>query len=579
VAETVPDPHRGIAIRLSGSGGDGIISAGEILAGAAARAGWAVGGWRETPTEVSGGHAGFTLRLGAGRVLAPPDRLDWVIDLGTGTAGRHAADLGGSGLLLHESGGLKPELPGGITAIGLPFEAIARSETGNGRSRNAVALGTAAAILGIPAELPAELAAIRYGWSGAAGEGGRRALRAGHALALERLGPSRLPAAPAGGAAGQVLLSGNEAVARGAVAAGCRRFYGYPITPATEILERLAVELPRRGGSALSVEDELAALAMCLGSSFAGDKAMTATSGPGFSLMAELLGLAAAAEIPVVVVDVQRAGPCTGLPTRTEQGDLLAAVFGGHGDFPRIVVAPIDVADAFHQTVHAFNLAERWQVPVILLSDQDLAQRLQTVPEPDDGTVAIVERTREAPGDGAFRRYAPAPDGVSPMPPPGTPGRCWRASGQEHDESGLPSADPENHVRMMRRRAAKLDGIPDDACGAETFGAPAAETLVLGWGSTYGAVREAVERLCAAGTPVRGIYPKRLWPYPARRLEPEVARARRVVVPEASAGGGWARLVEMHHGVRAIRVARFDGRPFRPGDLADRIEEIALRGR
>ncbi len=564
-----------VAIRLVGGGGAGVISAGELLARAAARAGYGVCAWREIPTEVRGGQACLTVRFGAGRVLAPPDVLDVVVALDADAAGHHAGALREGGLLVHEADGFDPpaSVPaGGIGTVGIPFEAVARRESGSEQSRNMVALGAAAATLGIPPELLEEPAAARYGWSGPDGEGGRRALRAGHALARERAGAHLLPA-PTDDGTGTVLLTGNEAVAEGAMAAGCRRFYGYPITPATEILEILAAGLPKRGGSALPVEDELAALAMCLGSAFAGDKAMTATSGPGFSLMAELLGLSATAEIPVVVVDVQRAGPCTGLPTRTEQGDLLAAAFGGHGTFPRIVIAPVDVEDAFRQTVHAFNLAERWQVPVVVLSDQDLAQRLQTTPAPDPAAVPVVERVREAPADGTFRRYAAVPGGVSPMPVPGTPGRCWRASGQEHDEAGLPSADPENHVRMMRRRAAKLEALPDDAGGIEAFGDPAAETLVLGWGSTYGAVREAVERLCASGTPVRGLYPKRLWPYPARRLEADVARARRVIVPEASLAGSWARLVEMHHRVRTVRLGRYDGRPFAPGELAERIRE------
>ncbi len=570
--------HADVAIRLGGGAGDGVVSAGEILARAAARAGLGVCGWRDVPTEVRGGRAGFTLRLGAGPVLAPPDALDVLVALDADAAVSPAGALREGALLMHEADGVEPAAPAGIAKVGLPFGDVARREAGTARARNGVALGAAAAALGIPPGLVEEVAAARYGWSGPDGEAGRKAFRAGHDLALARVGARRLRALPAGAAPAQVLMTGNEAVAQGAVAAGCRRFYGYPITPATEILEALAAELPKRGGSALPVEDELAALAMCLGSSFAGDKAMTATSGPGFSLMAELLGLAAAAEIPVVVVDVQRAGLCTGMPTKTEQGDLLAAVFGGHGEFPRIVVAPVDVGDAFRQTVQAFNAAERWQLPVIVLSDQDLAQRLQTATEPDPAAVAVVERAREAPGGGAFRRYAPAPGGVSPMPVPGTPGCCWRASGQEHDAAGLPSADPENHVRMMRRRAAKLEAAAAEACEAEAFGDPAAETLVLGWGSTYGAVREAVERLCAAGTPVRGLYPKRLWPYPARRLEAEVARARRVVVPETNFAGSWARLVEMHHGVRAVRVSRFDGRPFLPGELADRIGEAARGG-
>jgi 2-oxoglutarate ferredoxin oxidoreductase subunit alpha len=579
LASAAPGSRDILAVRLAGEGGEGVVSAGELLARAAARAGREVFAVRNVPTEVQGGFAFVTVRSAPDPVPSTGDGIDVLISFSPAAGALHCGDLLPGGFHIYNSDAGSPPPGAGPSTTGLPFDSTALRETGSARDRNLVALGVGAAFLGIDPGPVADLAAVRIGGRVAGkGESVRRAVRAGHALVRERWpgggGPGGIRPAAGAERAGRLVLTGNEAVALGALAAGCRRFYGYPITPATEILNLLAAELPGRGGTALLVEDELAALAMCLGSSFAGEKAMTATSGPGFSLMAELLGLAAAAEIPVVVVDVQRAGPSTGLPTKTEQGDLLAAVFGGHGDFPRVVIAPVDVEDAFHQAVNAFNLAEAHQVPVVLLSDQDLAQRIQTVKRPDPGALRVVERARKTDPAAAFRRYADAPGGVSPMPVPGTPGACWRASGQEHDETGLPSSDPANHVRMMRRRAARLEAIPADACGVATCGDPAAETLVLGWGSTYGAVREAVERLCAGGEPVCAIYPKRLWPYPARLLDAPVARARRVIVPEANFSGPFARLVEMHHGVRVRRVNRFDGRPFTPGELAGRFREI-----
>jgi 2-oxoglutarate ferredoxin oxidoreductase subunit alpha len=579
LASADPGSRNVLAVRFAGEGGEGVVSAGELLARAAARAGREVFAVRNVPTEVQGGFACVTVRSATAPVPSAGDGIDVLIAFSEAAGAPHRADLRAGGFHYYNSDA-GPTPAHASPATGVPLDSVARRETGSARDRNLVALGVGAAVLGLEAGPVADLAVERLGGRTAGGgEAVRRAVRAGHDLVRERRpGGGGAAAAPPSAGAGRLVLTGNEAVALGAIAAGCRRFFGYPITPATEILDLLAAELPGRGGVALSVEDEMAALAMCLGSSFAGGKAMTATSGPGFSLMAELLGLAAAEEIPVVVVDVQRAGPSTGLPTKTEQGDLLAAVFGGHGDFPRVVIAPVDVEDAFHQAVNAFNLAETHQVPVILLSDQDLAQRIQTVRRPDVGSVRVAERATVPAGDGPFRRYADAPGGVSPMPVPGTPGLCWRASGQEHDETGLPSADPANHVRMMRRRAARLEAIPGDACGVASCGDPAAETLVLGWGSTYGAVREAVERLCAGGVPVRALYPKRLWPYPASLLDAPVARARRVVVPEANFSGPFARLVGMHHGVPVHRVNRYDGRPFAPGELADRIREIARGG-
>jgi 2-oxoglutarate/2-oxoacid ferredoxin oxidoreductase subunit alpha len=581
VRESVrPGPRPDVTIRIGGAAGEGVVSAGELLARAAARAGCEVFAARNVPTEVQGGHAFATVRLGAGPVRSAGDALDLLVALDGEAVARHRGALRAGGILLREPGdgaGGGPAADG--DSIDVPFEALARQATGAARARNLVALGACAGLLDLPPEPLEALAGARYAKGDAGAEDRcRAALRAGRAAIRGRSLPVLLP--PASPELGRLMLTGNEAVALGAVAAGCRRFYGYPITPATEILEILAAELPARGGSALSVEDELAALAMCLGSAFAGDKAMTATSGPGFSLMAELLGLAATAEIPVVVVDVQRAGPCTGMPTKTEQGDLLAAVFGGHGDFPRAVLAPLDVEDAFLQIVRAFNLAESRQMPVIVLSDQDLAQRLQTATRPDVAAIRVVDRARAVPDAGGWggRRYADLPGGYSPMPPPGTPGLGWRASGQEHDETGMPSADPVNRVRMVRRRASKQEGLEEGPDGIEAFGDPSAETLVLGWGSTYGAAREAVERLASEGVAVRALYPRLLWPYPAGALAGAVARARRVIVPETGLGGSWARLVEMHHGVRVCRVNRCDGRPFEPGELVLGIRDAIASG-
>jgi 2-oxoglutarate ferredoxin oxidoreductase subunit alpha len=561
-------PHRdsdttAVTVQLEGGGGSGVISAGELLARAAARAGLEVFAVRDVPTEVRGGLARFTLRISTRPVHSPGDGADLLVRLDRASDAPDDAIRQG-GVILSDAENSPPDgSPADKASVKIPFGALARREAGTEQARNLVALGACAALLGLPLAVLEELVAIRFKDKGTGVvEGNRRALRAGYAGACDgaALGPFLPPWD--GPAADRMLLTGNEATALGAIAAGCRFFYGYPITPATEILEVLAARLPPMGGAVVQAEDEMAALGMCLGSAFAGERALTATSGPGFSLMAELLGLSAMAEIPAVVVDVQRGGPSTGLPTKPEQSDLLAAAFGGHGDFPRLVIAPVDVADAFHQTARAFDLAEAYRVPVVVLTDQSIAHRIQTVPRADFAAARVSERPDPAPAAAA-----------------GFPGACRRAAGQEHDERGMPDFGPENRERMMRRRFAKLDALPEDACGIETFGDPTAETLVLGWGSTYGAVREAVERLNAAGTPAFAVYPKLLWPYPARLIGERVERARRVIVPEMNYAGQWVRLVEMHHPIRARRFNRFDGRPFAPGELVERIRSAIERDR
>src|SRR3954453_13669677 len=313
------------------------------------------------------------------------------------------------------------------------------------------------------------------------------------------------------------LLSGNQAICIGALPAGLTYYAGYPITPASDILEWLAGRLPRFGGAAIQTEDEIAALASVLGASFAGRKAMTATSGPGLSLMAELVGLAGMAEIPAVIIDAQRSGPSTGMPTKTEQSDLNHALFGGHGEAPRVVMAPTSVEDCFHVIVEAFNAAERFQVPVIVLSDQSLSHRLETVRRPDFSAIEVISRERPDAGqNGSYRRYELRPDGVSPMSVPGAHG-AYVSTGIEHDEAGNPHYEPELHEAMMSKRFRKLQPLARD--GRITFTGPErGDVGLLGWGSTEGAALEAAQICLDRGVAVSTCYPRTLAPLPVERI-------------------------------------------------------------
>ncbi|MER3486786.1 MAG: 2-oxoacid:acceptor oxidoreductase subunit alpha, partial [Chloroflexota bacterium] len=284
----------------------------------------------------------------------------------------------------------------------------------------------------------------------------------------------------------------------------CRFFAGYPITPASDIMEFLAEALPRVGGAVIQAEDEISAITMCIGASYAGKKAMTSTSGPGFSLMVEALGLATMAEIPVVVVDAQRAGPSTGMPTRHEQGDLYLAAFGGHGEVPRIVLAPTTVADCFYQIINAFNLAEKYQTPVIVLSDTVLAVRTESIEKPDLNKVRIEHRllyqpngrTNGAAAEGdRYLRYALTESGISPMSLPGMEGGQYVAMGLEHNEIGRPRYDVRTHASMTEKRFRKIIAARQDAPEPERYGDPGAEIGILTWGSTAGAVIEAIDLL------------------------------------------------------------------------------------
>jgi 2-oxoglutarate ferredoxin oxidoreductase subunit alpha len=363
-------------------------------------------------------------------------------------------------------------------------------------------------------------------------------------------------------------MSGNEATAFAALHAGCSFFAGYPITPSSEVLHLLSEWLPRIGGTCLQTEDELAAIGAVVGASFSGAKAMTATSGPGLSLMSEMLGLSSIAEIPTVTINVQRGGPSTGIPTKSEQSDLFHAVYGGHGDMPRVVLAPCDVEDAFHTTVDAFNIAEEYQLPVIVLSDQDIAQRRETIDEASLVHDVVQRRIAEAPDD-SYLRYAVTEDGVSPMTVPGMPGGMYQTNGLEHDETGRPSAMFVTHERMNAKRYRKLEAIAKKYALFERFGVADPELGILCWGSSAGPVREAVERMNAQGAGVAAFVPRILAPLPVEALNAFLYPCRRVLIVETSFAG------QFHRYLRSLADLPRDTRVLaRSGGKALTVAEI-----
>jgi 2-oxoglutarate ferredoxin oxidoreductase subunit alpha len=362
------------------------------------------------------------------------------------------------------------------------------------------------------------------------------------------------------------------AIAVGAIAAGVQYFAGYPITPASDILEWLSAKLPQVGGITIQCEDEIASISSVLGASYTGAKSMTATSGPGLSLMTEMLGYAGTAEIPCVVIDAQRGGPSTGLPTKTEQSDLQHALYGGHGEAPRVVIAPITVEDCFWSTIDAFNYSERFQVPVILLTDQGLATRMEVIHKPDTDKVELWERKTSA-GVEDYKRYELTEDSISPMGIPGEEGGQYVSTGIEHDELGHPAYTPENHVAMQTKRWAKLAPLANGLVRHETHGDETPDIALIGFGSTYGPVREAVDRAREQGLSVGLFYPRVLGPFPVEQVTAFTANASRVIVPEVNFTGQLARIVRGECGLQVESHAKCDGLPFTAEDVLDIIME------
>ncbi|MBI1885469.1 MAG: 2-oxoacid:acceptor oxidoreductase family protein, partial [Chloroflexi bacterium] len=405
-------PRDDFIIRIGGDTAiGGVISTGENFTLAAAHLGFRTFTFRTYPAEIKGGHAWYQVRISNRPVISLGDGCDILVAFDQEAYELHQTDLNDGGVLVYDSDLVTPQ-DGRFIHYGVPFQKIARQELDFVRGTNTLIQGVLAGLFGLPVTSLEEMVTSRYKRRPELMEKNLEALRYGNEYTkkLKKEDGYWLGAADN---VSRLVMSGNDAVVAGALHSGCRYFAGYPITPASDILETMARELPKLGGVCLQAEDEMAALASVIGASYAGVKAMTATSGPGFSLMIELLGLSSMAEIPVVIVDAQRSGPSTGMPTKLEQADLNHALYGGHGDFPRIVMAATCVEDCFYQIINAFNMAERYQMPVIFLSDQSLSHRTEAIDMPDLRRVPVVGRLRpNGDGHGQYRRYALTDSGV-----------------------------------------------------------------------------------------------------------------------------------------------------------------------
>ncbi|MCI4337295.1 MAG: 2-oxoacid:acceptor oxidoreductase subunit alpha, partial [Thermoplasmata archaeon] len=377
-----------------------------------------------------------------------------------------------------------------------------------------------------------------------------------------------------------ILTTGNHAAALGFVVGGGRFFAGYPITPATEIMEYLMRYLPPLHGVVRQAEDELAAINMVIGAAYAGARAMTSTSGPGLSLMTEGIGHAGAAELPIVVADCQRVGPSTGEPTRHEQSDLSHLANLGHGEYPRFILAPGTIQDCFYLTVDALNLAEKWRLPVILLLDQALSQNAVTS-EPFDLDKVRIDRGKvltaeEIAGLSAYKAYQLGPDGLSPYLPPGTPGVRAQITGNEHDEWGHVSVNPVNRMNMMRKRMGKMERAKSDLPGPHLFGDASARIGLIGFGSTWGPIREAQQTLESRGVPTRYYQARTLYPVPTETLDPFLSGVDVAYVVEHNYTGQFGRLIReslpQHH-TKLRSILRCDGFSMRSPEIIAQIKE------
>jgi len=534
-------PQRNIAIAMVGAGGDGIVTIGDLLSQAGARDGLNVLKTEAYGPQIRGGESSCVVRLSPDPIFEQADAVDVLLVFSWADFAKFKGEVlpASNAVVLCDESDPAPrtlaDLGLGESArwLALPLSKRA-AETGAKGSKNLIGLGVLVGLFGIPAATIRRALERKFGRKKAAvAEGALKAFDSGLELAatLPAMPEKRLAFEPG---PAKLLMSGNEATALGALHAGCRFFAGYPITPSTEVLQFLDEWMPKFGGSVVQTEDELAAIGAIIGASFAGVKSMTATSGPGLALMTEMLGLASMAEVPCVIVDVQRGGPSTGLPTKSEQSDLWQALYGSHGDAPRVVLACSDVEDSFHTTVDAFNIAEEYQIPVLVLSDQSIAQRSETL---DAKTLVHEVKDRRLPeGDELTRyeRYRETPTGVSPMSRPGMKGGVYQTNGLEHDESARPNSMYLQHEKMNAKRYRKLRPIRDAYSFHRRYGPADAEVGILCWGSSKGAVKEAVLAANARGEKVAAFVPQVLYPFPKKAFQEFLAPLKQVLVVELS---------------------------------------------
>src|SRR5215470_13914517 len=510
-------------IRIAGNSQDGIQAIGGFLARLAGRSEQEVMTFMTIPATISGGPSIFQVRIGSGEVLSAGDEADVLLAFYQHSYQDHINSLKKGGIVLYDSDHVEPKAEWtqtyhhlGIPISGLTVEAI--GGTAKDKGKNIFVLGLVAKMFTLDVPKLERLIGERFGGKDVSIlNNAMAAFHAGYSHSLGNVFETFKFVESQRKTGQQVVMNGNEALAYGLIAAGVRFGAGYPITPWSDVMEILRRELPKYGGTFVQCEDEIASISMAIGAGYAGRVAVTGSSGPGISLKTEALGWAVMAEVPLVICDIQRGGPSTGMPTSVEQSDLNIACFGGHGDSPRVVLAPANVEDCFYTAIEAVNIARKYNVPVIILSDQAIATRIEAFPEPNLEKVCQDISPDFTPVS-EYKAYDLAPaDGITPRVVPGTrvmSGRYSIATGLEHDEYGHPTGSPKLHMQMTAKRRKKLQALAATLPTPKVYGPPEGNVLLVGWGSTQGPIREAVDRARAAGDSVSALHIKHVNPLP-----------------------------------------------------------------
>lgn len=573
-----------ITIKIAGEAGMGTRTIGVALCGIFKRAGLNIFAHQDYMSRIRGGNNFFQVRVSSGPVHAPRKNSDIVLALDRPSVAIHGRDLDAGGVIIVDRGkfGFLGE---NNEFFDVPFYEMAESAGGSGLFANAAALGVLGGMVEIDfSHVEAVLLATFAAKSGELAEKNVRAAKSGYEFSRGKYGNESFVIKGSGTGAG-LLMTGNDAVALGAIRAGCKFYAGYPMSPSTGIMETMARYGKHFNIAVEQAEDEMAAVNMIIGASFAGARSMTATSGGGFSLMTEGLSLAGMLETPVVIADVQRPAPATGFPTRTEQADLDLLISAGHGEFARVVFSPGTAEQAFYLTVRAFNLAEKYQIPVLMMSDQHLAESYRNI-EPLDMNKAPVRRYVVSKEDSRtitdYKRYELTESGISPFAVPSWIDGVVYADSDEHTEEGHITEDAGIRVQMVEKRFnRKMSGLYGEVEKPYAYNTGDADVVLIGFGSTYGVMKELCEMPGAGKTGF--IHLPQVWPFPSGEVAALLKNAKKAVTVENNAAGQLARLIRRETGFKVNdSVLKFDGRPFDVDMLAEalggRVPELAAAG-
>ena len=591
-----PAPHRAdlrpqsindAVIRLAGDSQDGIQTAGAFLARLAGRSDQDVMTYMTIPATISGGPSIFQVRIGTGEVLSSGDEADFLVAFYQHSYQDHIGFLKDGGVLLYDSDHVEPNLDDkrfvyvGVPITGLTVEAL--GGTAKDKGKNIFVLGLISKIFSLDVEKLARLIKERFaGKDESIVNTAIMAFTAGFAYPVGKVLTHHYQfekVAKKPGAREQITMDGNQALAYGLIAAGVRYGAGYPITPWSSVMEILRGELPKYGGIFVQAEDELGAVSLALGFSFSGYLAVTGSAGPGISLKTEAIGWASMSEMPLIIINVQRGGPSTGLPTNVEQSDLYQAIFGGHGDSPRVVLAAATVEDCFYIAIEAARVARKYSTPVFILSDTSLATRIEAFDEPELKDLMIDPKLDLSARAAGFKPYAV--DQITQHVPPGAPmidGKYPLVSGLEHDEMGHPTGSPKLHMAMTAKRRNKLRKLAEEIPVPEVYGDQDGGTLLVGWGSTYGPIHDAVKLAREHGEKAGALHLRHVHPLP-NGLEKIFAKFKRIVVVEMNDQGlyGFGQLATILRArycePKIESATKTDGLTFRVKEILERVFE------